>query len=258
MSKKHSPDPSQREMRRDVWLQASCPVCASIEGWRCVGPKGRVRFACHQERWDNWRAKQNESSTPKEPMVNPKGITSKQANRMTAKAKALANNPVTKAVRDSRVSTEPLSEEAAQDIKMHALAMRCAAEHPEQYMLDAWQPHGWVMAAIHAAYSEGCSQGMSESDAKHNLIHGLVAETAEGQQTTIIRATVAAVIESIFKDHHDESKRIKPNLSLGGMLCDVEVTMDLDAQRTIWDRYELSTRRNEDNNAVIFNLSMKG
>jgi len=282
MSKKHSPDANQREMRRDVWKQQSCRVYGSIEGWRCVGTKGQLRFACHQERWDDWRAKQ--STTPKDTMTKPKGITEKQAKRITDKALARQNNPVTKAVVNRRIADtardfidstrKPLPGEGYEEHDFsemlngtacgiaYRVAVKADPLAPGQGYLEAartdpqWTPHAWVVDAIvkglEVGIAMGKAEGLTQANAEHQLIHDAVAEKQDTQSTSYIRACVAAVLEGVTQSlvvtHADGPRR---------EVMQIQVTMNLEAQRTIWDRFELTTERSVDETEVTFKLFRK-
>ena len=70
-------------------------------------------------------------------------------------------------------------------------------------------------------------------------------DQGEFQRTSIIRATVAAVLEAF-------------NLANHGAPLDVfSITMSIEAQRTIWDRYELTTERDASQENVTFTIHKK-
>lgn len=70
-------------------------------------------------------------------------------------------------------------------------------------------------------------------------------DQGEFQRTSIIRATVAAVMEAF-------------NLANHGAPLDVfSITMSIEAQRTIWDRVELTTERDASQENVTFTIHKK-
>ena len=91
-----------------------------------------------------------------------------------------------------------------------------------------------------AAYNRGAASQQA-------LIDATVAQ-AEGMRTSIIRATVAAVMEAANPMGHLEMHAGYPAY---------KVTMNLEAQRTIWDRFELTTERDESQENVTFTIHKK-
>ena len=90
-----------------------------------------------------------------------------------------------------------------------------------------------------AAYNQGVASQQA-------LVDATVAE-GNGMQTSIIRATVAAVME-VASGYTEIPEMPKPPFSL---------TMSLEAQRTIWDRVELTTARDESQENVTFTIHKK-
>ncbi len=70
-------------------------------------------------------------------------------------------------------------------------------------------------------------------------------DQGEFQRTSIIRATVAAVMEAFILANH------------GAPLDVFSITMSIEAQRTIWDRYELITERDASQENVTFTIHKK-
>lgn len=83
--------------------------------------------------------------------------------------------------------------------------------------LDFLNNHWWTLAT---------------SD-KEQYLADRVAEHYESQQTGIVRATVAAVMEAAALQ---------------------TLTISMDAQRTVWDRLELATDRNPESTHVTFRI----
>lgn len=67
-------------------------------------------------------------------------------------------------------------------------------------------------------------------------------DQGEFQRTSIIRATVAAVMEAFNLANHG---------------APFSLSMNLEAQRTIWDRYELTTERDASQENVTFTIHKK-
>lgn len=88
---------------------------------------------------------------------------------------------------------------------------------------------------------------------RHNLIQDAQAESIESGNTGIMRATVAAVMEAIADDMAADNF-LKPGEQ-------PYVIVDLDKQRTIWDRYELHgepvTADGADTDQIKFTLTKK-
>lgn len=89
-----------------------------------------------------------------------------------------------------------------------------------------------------AAYKRGIDSNLALMEAS--------IDQAEAQQTSIIRATVAAVLESASKE--------EPYYGDDGGF---KLTMNLEAQRTIWDRVELTTERDASQENVTFTIHKK-
>lgn len=89
-----------------------------------------------------------------------------------------------------------------------------------------------------AAYNRGKASQQALVDA--------TTEQAESQQTSIIRATVAAVLEAV-----------RDNDPVLFQLDSMHVKMNLEAQRTIWDRVELTTERDASQENVTFTIHKK-
>lgn len=95
---------------------------------------------------------------------------------------------------------------------------------------------------LHKARLHGYTQGNEASQ----WLADQTADHAASQQTSIIRATVAAVLEAVR------------NETAGADEFDSHsITMNLEAQRTIWDRVELETQRSEDGTQVTFTIHKK-
>jgi hypothetical protein len=57
MSHKHSGSPARMEQRRAVRRTVDCPTCLAPAGFFCISKRrDGVRYACHQSRWDAYRA----------------------------------------------------------------------------------------------------------------------------------------------------------------------------------------------------------
>lgn len=95
-----------------------------------------------------------------------------------------------------------------------------------------------VMGFMGAHFNRGAASQQA-------LIDATVAQ-AEGMQTSIIRATVAAVLEVI-----------RNGTAGADEFNSHSITMNLEAQRTIWDRYELTTERDESQENVTFTIHKK-
>lgn len=92
------------------------------------------------------------------------------------------------------------------------------------------------MEQLDIAYTRGIRSN-------ERLVEEAVAQ-ADGMQTSIIRATVAAVMEEVNTVYNHGGERFALN-------------MNLEAQRTIWDRYELTTERDASQENVIFTIHKK-
>lgn len=108
--------------------------------------------------------------------------------------------------------------------------------------MDASDLRGKISVAVTGLMQVGYNQGVASQQA---LVDATVAE-GNGMQTSIIRATVAAVMEAFAPDHG-------VNLEAGSF----NLIMNLEAQRTIWDRVELTTKRDASQENVIFTIHKK-
>lgn len=91
---------------------------------------------------------------------------------------------------------------------------------------------------------------MKKLDAKHLAVEEAQAEQHQGLQTSLIRAGMAAVCESILNSDYDICTD-------DGTRQAISVTIDLEAQRTVWDRVELTTDRTPDEKSVVFTVTRK-
>lgn len=95
---------------------------------------------------------------------------------------------------------------------------------------------------LHKARLHGYTQGNEASQ----WLADQTADHAASQQTSIIRATVAAVLEAV-----------RDNDPVLFQLDSMHVKMNLEAQRTIWDRVELTTERDASQENVTFTVHKK-
>lgn len=91
--------------------------------------------------------------------------------------------------------------------------------------LPDWQPHTWVIQAIVAA--------MKERDREHELMQAAMTEKHESHCTHLVATTAMAILESV----------------------DVpSVTINLEKQRTITDRYNIHYQHIEAEDKVVMTL----
>lgn len=137
----------------------------------------------------------------------------------------------------------------AVELDREAVAIACRVmtdtHFKKPYMKDAL-PHRWVVEAVMA----GIAHGKFIAGQQHQLIEEGQADQHETLQTSLIRAGMAAVCEAVM----DGKYIVGPN---GSGQRRIAVTINLEAQRTIWDRVELTTARNADETEVIFTVERK-
>lgn len=80
-------------------------------------------------------------------------------------------------------------------------------------------------------------------EAKNLAVQEGLDEHYREAQTSIIRATVAAVMEAALVNTAQADA--------------FTLVMNLEAQRTIWDRFEFETARSDDGSKVVFTLTRK-
>ena len=108
-----------------------------------------------------------------------------------------------------------------------------------QAQLDVtkFAPHEWVQAAINAAYEEGKRVNADE----HQFLVQQMEEQHQLDQNNIMRAAVAAVLEAA-------PWIIETNDS-------ISVTVNMEAQRTIWDRATLTSSMLAGGKSVAWTLT---
>lgn len=109
-----------------------------------------------------------------------------------------------------------------------------------------WRPHIWIVDAIMHAVQIGKDLGKQEAESKNLFVQNQLDEHYREAQTSIVRATVAAVMEAGINLNAELLER-------GETTC----IMNLEKQRTIWDRWELDTQRNPEETEVTFTLTRK-
>lgn len=119
-------------------------------------------------------------------------------------------------------------------------------KHPEGYTQRAdFVPHRWVIKLAADAMMEGLAIGRSQAQAEHHAIQDAQAEEHSMMNTSVIRANMAALAEAVMNNKY----------TAGLKACRFHI--NLEAQRTIWDRVELTTSRNADETEVIFTVERK-
>lgn len=108
------------------------------------------------------------------------------------------------------------------------------------------KPDEDTFKAIEEALELTRLRGYNRGTAEQQLLIEETVAQAEGMRTSIIRATVAAVMEVI-----------RNGTAGAGEFNSHSITMNLEAQRTIWDRYELTTERDESQENVTFTIHKK-
>lgn len=135
------------------------------------------------------------------------------------------------------------------------LARDCAAKSDHPYAKEAendlkWNAHPWVIEAIKQAYQAG----QVDADAKALLVQETMTEQHDTLNTSLVRATIAGVLEAVGNDlvveHTSDTQR-------GNHVFCVSTVMNLDAQRTVWDRWDYETTRTEDGKAVELTIVRK-
>lgn len=139
------------------------------------------------------------------------------------------------------------------------IAKEFSALFPEAYVAAGFMPHEWVVRALVRAHILGCRDGfedgrnvgITQAEAKHHLIQDAQAEAVETFGTSLIRAAMAGTLESaadtLTVDRDFDSKQ----------LLKASIVINPDAQRTIWDRYDLAAERTPDGQSVIFSITRK-
>ena len=141
--------------------------------------------------------------------------------------------------------SDELNREAA------AIACRVMADtkYKQPYMSEPdATPHLWVVEAVLA----GIRHGKFIAEQQHQLIEQGQADEHEGMSTSLIRAGMAAVCEAVLQYRY-----VLHGANRDESGAAISVTINLEAQRTIWDRVELTTDRNADETEVIFTVTRK-
>lgn len=108
---------------------------------------------------------------------------------------------------------------------------------------QTWMPHEWVITAIVTALKAGMKWGEEKAERSNLHVQEQLDEHYREAQTTMIRACVAGIMEAGVTTNPDD-------IGKGVAQC----TLNLDSQRTIWDRCELETKRNPEETEVTFTL----
>lgn len=95
---------------------------------------------------------------------------------------------------------------------------------------------------------------IKKMSAQHLAIQEAMADQHAGLQTSLIRANMAAMAEAVMQEQFDHWGE---NRNGEGPYDKVEIRINLEAQRTIWDRVEYMTDRNEDGTEVIITIERK-
>lgn len=141
------------------------------------------------------------------------------------------------------------------DDEARAIARRVMADTKFQkpYLVGKdVEPHRWVVEAVEA----GIAHGKSKADRMHHAVQDAQAEEHTMLNTSLIRANMVALAEAVMNGQTSNLFDMsKPNNI--GHLIGIKITINLEAQRTVWDRMELTTDRTDDGENVIFTVSRK-
>lgn len=108
-------------------------------------------------------------------------------------------------------------------------------------------PHRWVVEAVEA----GIAHGKSKADHMNHLVQDMQEEQHSMLNTSVIRANMVALAEAVM---NGKCECYGPDNETASK---IKITINLEAQRTIWDRVELSTDRSHDGTEVIFTVERK-
>ena len=109
------------------------------------------------------------------------------------------------------------------------------------YILEAksglhnFEPNAWVIEAIKQSYRWGVLQ----RDHDHDFMVNQIEEHHRISHDGIIRATVAAVLESFMNMKDNFKFEYQVDGPQNGQLISVSAVVDMNAQRDIWDRLHL-------------------
>lgn len=111
----------------------------------------------------------------------------------------------------------------------------------------AFKPDDWVLMAIAAAFNAGV---IARDVNNEHLVEQMAAQQTEDLRG-VTKATIAAVLEVILAEKNELFSNLKsPENS-------IQVTLHLDAQRTIWDRNEITMALDREKNSVTWALLKK-
>lgn len=144
------------------------------------------------------------------------------------------------------------------------LACDAAKMFPTEYTAKGgFTPHKWVTEAVMRGIEQGRREGRKEVHAEHLAIQQGQAEQYEGLQTSLIRANMVALAEAVMNGKFTISKKTLQKRSHGKVISSevthhsVVIRINLEDQRTVWDRVELHTERNEEGTEVLFTVTRK-
>jgi len=121
-----------------------------------------------------------------------------------------------------------------------------AAASDETYCHPAsndFEPHQWVLRAVHHAYIKGYEQGEARGQAHGQYVADQMNEQNISERTMLVNSTVAAILEAIDRAAVDGKSII--------------VTLRIADQRTIWDRVVLLRELNDAKTEITFSLRPK-
>lgn len=119
-------------------------------------------------------------------------------------------------------------------------------EHHKSYMTEGWEPHPWVMEAMGVLYRKS-EQARREASAEKDFVLEQMAEQHEKDQDGLVHATVAAVLEAVLHGHYN----------ICGFATSADVTILMEAQRTIWDRAVCKPAMSEDGKVITWTYTQK-
>lgn len=125
------------------------------------------------------------------------------------------------------------------------LIKQACGECPNDYNTSPdFKPHEWVVRSVMLA--------IQSADAEKDFVLEQMAEQHERDEQGMVKATVAAVLEAVAKDKIEFSVGTEPEDVIA-----ITVRVDMDEQRTIWDRATCTPALAEEQNAVTWTYTKK-
>lgn len=137
-------------------------------------------------------------------------------------------------------------------VKLAAVAAMAQTDEDHPYIREAradiakFEPHAWVLNAIKG----GVKAGYEQAEHENSFLLQQMQEKHEQDENGVMRASVAAVME-VFMQGNETFTVGKGHSAIDTLT----VTVNMEEQRTIWDRFGLQCVLSDDKKTVTWTLT---